>query len=285
MKKLISALLLLCCFAVLGVFLYLRANVNPPQQLPPPNEQQVAVPPATDNVQDNPVSQDNTEPEEPETVDSPEAAEITVSDPEPVTPEESSPDYLSAYAPVFDSYRLWLSGFEPTMGGMTDRGDYYLDVGETGVSYLCRYVDTLGYALVDMDSNGIPELLIGSDAEHQEKYIFDMFTLVDGSPQRVLVSSERVSYMLYPDNQILHRGSGGAAYNFMGVYSYSGTEIVMTSGVVNAGDDQYYEIVGETENIFDERLPGDTPITREEYFARTEAMEASTIPLSLQPLV
>ena len=40
-----------------------------------------------------------------------------------------------------------------------------LDVGEVGVSYLCRYVDTLGYAFVDMDSNGIAELLIGTDKE------------------------------------------------------------------------------------------------------------------------
>ena len=90
--------------------------------------------------------------------------------------------------------------------------------------------------------------------------------------------------MLYPGNQILHRGSGGAAHNFMVVYDYSGTDLTMTEGVVMADEDHYYEITGETENIFDERLPGDTQITREEYFARTDVMEANEVLLQLQPL-
>lgn len=279
MKKILSVILLLCCFAALGVFLYLRANVVPPQPA-------VTEAPAPAVEEEPQIPQESPAQAEVESVEAAEPAEIAVSAPEVVDPEPEPIDYAAAYAPVFDSYRLWLSGFEPTMGGSTERGDYYLDVGEVGVSYLCRYVDTLGYAFVDMDSNGIAELLIGTDKdEYQQKFIYDMFTLVDGVPQRVLISSERVFYKLCPDHQILHHGSGGAAYNFEVIYNYSGTDLVMTSGIVNAGDDVYYEIVGETENIFDERLPGDTPITREEYFARAEAMDAATIPLQLQPLV
>ena len=284
MKKLISALLLLCCFAVLGVFLYLRANAVPPQPVTQTDAPPVEAAPA---VEEKPlVPQESSAQEAAEPVEAAEPAEITTPEPEAPAPVVESIDYAVAYAPVFDSYRLWLSGFEPTCGGSTERGDYYLDVGEVGVSYLCRYVDTLGYAFVDMDANGIAELLIGTDKdEYQQKFIYDMFTLVDGVPQRVLISSERVFYKLCPDHQILHHGSGGAAYNFEVIYNYSGTDLVMTSGIVNAGDDVYYEIVGETENIFDERLPGDTPITREEYFARAEAMDAATIPLQLQPFV
>ena len=274
MKKLISLILLRCCFTALGLCLVLRARQNTLQQNPPAEEQQSAV----------------TATEAPAPVDtSPEEAEpVATAEPEQeaeIIPEESAPDYAEAYAPVFRSYQMWLAGNEPTMGGETNRGDYYLDLGETGISYLCRYVDTLGYTLTDMDGNGIAELLIGSEEEYQEKYIFDMFTLINGAPQRVIVSSERVAYMLYPGNRILHRGSGGASYNFMGIYRYEGTEIEMTEGVVMAGEDQYFEIVGESENIFSDRLPGDSPITREEYFARTEKMEATAIALQLQPLV
>ena len=278
MKRILPVILLLCCFATLGVFLYLRANAVPPQPVTQTEAPSVEAAPAVEE-----------EPQVPEEIPAQaetEPAEITTSEPETPAPAVESIDYAAAYAPVFDSYRLWLSGFEPTLSGSTERGDYYLDVGEVGVSFLCQYVDTLGYAFVDMDSNGIAELLIGSEHdEHQHKFIFDMFTLVDGVPQRVLVSSERVYYKLCPDHQIFHHGSGGAAYNFEVMYNYSGTDLVMTSGIVNAGDDVYYEIVGETENIFDERLPGDTPITRKEYFARAEAMDATTIPLQLQPLV
>ena len=283
MKKILSAILLLCCFATLGVFLYLRANAVPPQPATQTEEPPLEAAPAVD--ENLPVPQESPAQAEEEPVEAVGPAEITTPEPEAPAPAVESIDYAAAYAPVFDSYRLWLSGFEPTLSGGTDRGDYYLTCGEVGVSFLCRYVDTLGYAFVDMDSNGIAELLIGSEHdEHQQKFIYDMFTLVDGVPQRVLVSSERVFYKLCPDHQIFHHGSGGAAYNFEVIYNYSGTDLVMTSGVVNAGDDVYYEIVGETENIFDERLPGDTPITREEYLARAEAMDAATIPLQLQPL-
>ena len=275
MKKLILLILLLCCFAALGACLWLRADVNQQQSGLPQEKESAAEMPTVETVPEpvtEPVDQLETE----ESAEPAKAVEIV--------PEKTEPDFLAAYTPVLDSYRLWLAGERPEMAGGTDRGDYYLDLGETGVSFLCQYVQTLGYSLTDMDGNGIPELLIGSNEEYQDKNIFDMFTLVDGIPQRVLVSSERVAYMLYPGNQILHRGSGGAAHNFMVVYDYSGTDLTMTEGVVMADEDHYYEITGETENIFDERLPGDTQITREEYFARTDVMEANEVLLQLQPL-
>ena len=279
MKSIISALLLLLCFGILAVCLFLRSNIAAPvpaqfsveEQIPITTTEPAAAvssPPVTESFQ--PI-------EEPKQDTEDYTAAVI---------EAQEPDYLSAYSPVFRSYRLWLAGNEPTSGGGTDRGDYFLSLGETGISYLCRYVETLGYVMTDMDANGIPELIIGStENENYNKTIFDMFTLVNGLPQRVLVSSERVYYMLYQGNQILHRGSGGAGYNFAGLYRYSGTEIQMTYGLVMTGDNtEYYQVNGEAESIFTERLPDDIPITREEYFAKVEELETNTVPLQLLPL-
>ena len=280
MKKLISVILLLCCFAVLALCLWLRANVEPKPaaaQVPAQTEEPAA--PA----------------ETPEPAATPEPAPAATSEPEPaepagpgeaeIIPETSAADPMTAYEPVLASYRLWIAGERPELSNTTERGDYFLELGETGVSILCNYGGTLGYALNDLDGNGVPELLIGSDGgEYPGSYIYDMFTLENGALKRVLASSERVAYMLYPENRILHRGSGGAAYNFMGIYNYAGGELTLMNGVVMAGDEQYYEVVSEGDSIFFERQPDDRPISREEYFTRADAMEEGTVPLSLQPL-
>ena len=189
-------------------------------------------------------------------------------------------DYLEMYAPVFRTYRLWLEGNEPVISGNTGRGDYYMDLGETGISFLCQYVHSLGYLLLDMDYNGIPELLIGSVDEHYETEIFDMFTLVDGITQRVIVSSERVYYKLCADQRILHCGSGGAAYNYCCIYHYDGSEIHLDYGVV-MNDEEYYEIYQDRENIFDSMQLDDHAISREEYFAIVDTLETETAALDL----
>ena len=119
--------------------------------------------------------------------------------------------------------------------------------------------------------------------EHYETEIFDMFTLVDGTPRRVIVCSERVYYKLCADYRILHYGSGGAAYNYCSLYHYNDAEIFLDYGVVMNGEN-YYEIYQARENIFNDRLPDDHPISREEYFAKADALEAETTALDLTPL-
>ena len=283
MKKLISLILLLCCFAALGLCLWLRANLEPePAAAPAPAQTAEPAAPA------------ESAPAEPAAAPEPEPA--ATPEPEPaepagpggeaeIIPETGAADPMTAYEPVLASYRMWIAGGRPELSNTTERGDYYLELGETGVSILCNYGGTLGYMLTDMDGNGVPELLIGSDGgEYPGSYIYDMFTLENGAPKRVLSSSERVAYMLYPENRVLHRGSGGAAYNFMAVYRYAGGTLTLTDGVVMAGEDQFYEVTSEGDSIFFERQPDDRPISREEYYARADAMEAETVPLTLQPI-
>lgn len=79
------------------------------------------------------------------------------------------------------------------------------------------YLDKVGYCFIDLDDNGIPELLIGvSDDEDTEDTIhinevYDLYTYIDGEIIHLASSGERWSYKLSEDNTILYGGSSGAA--------------------------------------------------------------------------
>lgn len=85
---------------------------------------------------------------------------------------------------------------------------------EYGLNPLCAYYDysQVGYAIEDVDGNGIPELLIGEIGEWGggSGAFFDLYTLTDGQPVRVFASSERERYYLCQDGAIAAEGSSGA---------------------------------------------------------------------------
>ena len=191
-------------------------------------------------------------------------------------------DYLEDYAPVLNSYLSFLSGTEPTEMNTTERGDYYYVLGETGISEMSRNGGQLGFWLHDMDGNGIPELLIGAIGAdyYDQSLIYDMFTLKEGTPVRILVSSARIRYYLCEDDLILHEGSGGAPYNFSILCYLKNNRLELATGIVMA-DSECFEVHEDRESFFMERKPSDRSITREEYYDKMEKMETATIPMEL----
>lgn len=184
----------------------------------------------------------------------------------------SSPtiDYQLLYQPVFDSYRLFLSGEEITLADNTERQDYYLIMGETGISLLCRYGGIIGYRFQDLNDDGLPEMLVSAiGSDYYDGYLYDMYTLIDEVPSRVLVSSERVRYQLTTDNRIYHEASAGAGLNICFLYSFDGTSLVLEDGVV-MNEGSYFESTEEHTNIF-EKTEADREISEEEYFALSES--------------
>ena len=80
-----------------------------------------------------------------------------------------------------------------------------------------NYLDKVGYCFIDLDDNGIPELLIGvNDDETPEdsvriNEVYDLYTCIDGEIIHLASSGERWFYKLGEDNTILYYGSSGAA--------------------------------------------------------------------------
>jgi hypothetical protein len=135
-----------------------------------------------------------------------------------------------------------------------------------------------------MDGNGIPELLIGATGAeyYDESLIYDMFTLEEGRPVRILVSSARIRYYLCEDDLILHEGSGGAPYNLSILFYLKNNRLELATGIVMA-DSECFEVYEDRESFFTERKQSDRSITREEYYDKMEALKTATVPMDLMP--
>ena len=153
--------------------------------------------------------------------------------PEPQQPPEPAeePDYLAAYQEVLDMYSRYLNETPETYALYSDEPDYAQPVYP---SILIRNSDILGYALLDLNRDGVPELLIGSMSDpgneamfYFSNILYDVFTLSDGQPRRVVVSWERSRNYLTQDGHILLEGSSGAAYSILSLYSLDGAELTL----------------------------------------------------------
>ena len=70
---------------------------------------------------------------------------------------------------------------------------------------------SLGYCTMDINGDGIEELMIGSVNENAYTgMFFDLYTIVDGQISLVISSGERDRYYLCEDYTIANEGSGGA---------------------------------------------------------------------------
>lgn len=104
------------------------------------------------------------------------------------------------YGEILDGYfDALLQGFGPQE--YMDRGLNYL-VGMVGD------VDKVGYAMDDVDGDGVSELMVGSV---DEGLIYAMYTVKDGQETQIIDAMERSTYQLTSDGLILNRGTNGAA--------------------------------------------------------------------------
>ena len=150
-----------------------------------------------------------------------------------VSSAETEPaDYEAAYAEILNLYRDFYSN-----DGAQRQGEYIEGVGYTldGCSMLGQYVGSMGYALADVDGNGVKELIIAADDGTLDypNVVFDMFTLVDGQPQRVLISWERSLNWLTSDGKIINQASGDAFCSYSYLESLSGAALTVEDGVLS----------------------------------------------------
>lgn len=116
-------------------------------------------------------------------------------------------DFVSAYGSVIDKYRrAYSAGVEITAG-----------VAETyDISEMTGYSNHVGYAMKDLDKDGIPELIIAGTGtgNHSENIIYEIDTLINNVPRRLCLSRARDRYYLRTDSTVLNEASGGAAFSY-----------------------------------------------------------------------
>lgn len=92
------------------------------------------------------------------------------------------------------------------------------------VFHMNNTYETLGYLKMDIDKDGIEELLLGANGEIWDGIIYDIYTMKDGQMIHVLDGWERSRYFLCKDGQtIANEWSGSAFITGYDYYKYDGS--------------------------------------------------------------
>lgn len=98
---------------------------------------------------------------------------------------------------------------------------------------------TLGYCIEDIDGNGISELVIGERVTDSDGssygLIYELDTLCDGEPVRLLKGWERNRYYLCENGRIANEGSSGADDSVYAYYFMEGGELYLEEAVIYDG--------------------------------------------------
>ena len=184
-------------------------------------------------------------------------------------------DDAEAYSSVIEKYR---TAFET---GNSKNAEYAWD---NGLSEMMAYSSAVGYALEDLDGNGIRELIIAGmgTSDFSERNIYDLYTLENGVPVPVATSFARMRYYLQSDNSIRYEGSSGAAYTNIVRSRLNGSsletiEMIFTTEQTAQDGSLYvacYYQQGDSERIPSEKS---VEISDEEFRTRWEQMDADTV--------
>lgn len=144
-----------------------------------------------------------------------------------VEPGDFAPNEMDDYQPLLERYQTALH--EEWNPATCQKYGISLMVAYRG-----EYYDELGYARMDLDGNGIDELIITDG-----KNIYDLFTVSpNGSTEPLHLASamERIEYFLTTEGMVYRRGSGGAAVSYHTLYSMGERELVLLEGFMFDAD-------------------------------------------------
>lgn len=116
---------------------------------------------------------------------------------------DSADDAASAYAGILDMF------YYKILGGWDQTEDvsymFYLDYTSP------KTLSDAGYALTDLDGNGVPELLVSTVDAAGEGMIYDLYAIAGNEVVHAATSGERYCYYLCEDDTVYYWGSSGAS--------------------------------------------------------------------------
>lgn len=127
---------------------------------------------------------------------------------------------LSAYEPIILQYRTAL---EENWSGQ--------QLVDADMNFMVQNVppETVGYAVEDLDGNGTPELIIGTNCADvfYEKMVFLLYTVGEnGEPVQLFSSIERNRYYFAGGSRFANLGSSSADSSFATTWKLEGEELV-----------------------------------------------------------
>lgn len=93
---------------------------------------------------------------------------------------------------------------------------------EKGISELVNPYDFLGYTMMDVDGNGVQDLVLASDGYNMYPYvIYEVYTLENGKAVSLLRSAARSRYFMLSDGRFLMEGSNSAVSSVWITYRFT----------------------------------------------------------------
>lgn len=169
------------------------------------------------------------------------------SDVEVTMPEYDYDEYYEIYADLIDDFYYIAAGND-----MID-----LD-GDTGVREIAMYsgeesgTDLVGYAIEDINNDGVPELIIanvdecwksGGVIDEYGSQILAVYTCDDDEPVFVFEGWDRNRYYILEDGSIYNEGSAGASESAIGKYRLLGTKLKCDEFYFSMGSDDDYSVI------------------------------------------
>ena len=180
-------------------------------------------------------------------------------------------NFLDTYSGVISQYRNAYEGSDKSPGYAFDNG----------ISEFISYSNHVGYALKDLDKNGVPELIIAGmgTEDFSNNVVYAIYTIENGQSVKICESQARQRYYLMTDNRIYMQGSSGAAYSNFEFYEVRGSKLAFTEGYAtystyeNAGNGFYHTTQLTPEGYADYSRYSDS-MTLEQGTALTTAFES-----------
>lgn len=126
-------------------------------------------------------------------------------------------DTVTAYGSVISAYyRAYTTG--------NTTAEYAFS---NGLSEYITSAPHVGYALQDINGDGVQELIIAgiNDSNYTEIVIFDLYTLENGQPVQLACTSARSRWFLRSDGSVLNEGSNGAGNSIFVVNRLYGSSL------------------------------------------------------------
>ena len=181
-------------------------------------------------------------------------------------------DYVGAYQSVLSAYRAAYQ-----VGGHT--AQY---AAGSGLSPMIAHSSHVGYAFKDLDKDGTPELFVAglNTDDMARSVVYDVYTLIGGTPTRLAVSTDQEKFYLCTDNAIFCRGSRGSGLTHAFVYRFSNNSLKAVEGYMStftgSSRDGYYYQSG---SYSPEPRDGDVQVSQSTFNSRVYERENTVFQL------